>query len=82
VTVNVVAVLPTGAGNLGMYPSQVPAPPNTATINFTKGATIGNGAIAPLADQSVYPKDLTVRVYVGGSNAKVDVVLDVTGYFQ
>ncbi len=81
VSLNVTAFAPTGAGNLGMYPSQDPAPPNTQTLNFVKGSTVANGAIAALADQSLFSKDLTIRVSVN-YNGTVHVVLDVNGYFQ
>jgi hypothetical protein len=87
VALNVTVAKPTAQtslsqGNLGLYPSEVPPPPNTSVINFAKGTTaLANGAIVPLADQSVYAQDLTVRAFLltGG---KVEVILDVTGYFQ
>ena len=81
VTLNVTAVQPTYQGNLGLYPSGI-TPPTASTINFPAGTfAIANGAIVPLADQSVEVKDLTVRAFVQ-SNGQVHVVLDVTGYFQ
>jgi hypothetical protein len=81
VTLNVTAVQPTSQGNLGLYPSQTPPPPQTSTINFPVGTfALANGAIVPLADQSVEANDLTVRAFVQ-NNGQVHVVLDVTGYF-
>jgi hypothetical protein len=81
VTLNLTAVQPGSQGNLGLYPSQDPPPPNTSTINFTAGTyALANGAIVPLADQAVYAKDLTVRAYLQ-SGGTVHVLIDVTGYF-
>jgi hypothetical protein len=82
VTINLTAVQPASQGNLGLYPSQDPPPANTSTINFPAGTfALANGAIVPLADQASYPKDLTVRAFVQ-NGGKVDVLIDVTGYFQ
>jgi hypothetical protein len=86
VTINVTVVKPStqtilSQGNLGLFPTGV-TPPTVSTINFPKGTiALANGAIVPLADQSVFPQDLTVKAFLltGG---KVDVVLDVTGYFE
>jgi hypothetical protein len=86
VTVNVTVAKPAkqttlSAGYLGIYPTGV-TPPTVSTLNWAAGTTaIANGAIVPVADQSLYPKDITVKAALSGSG-RVEVILDVTGYFQ
>lgn len=83
VTLNVTAVQPTSQGNLALFPSGLAVEPVVSTINFPVGTyALANGAIVPLANQAVEPKDLTVRAFVIVPGGGVDVVLDVTGYFQ
>ena len=80
-TLNVTAVAPTNQGRFTLYPSGI-ATPLVSTINFPPGTTaLANGAIVPLADQSVEPNDLAVTPKVVGPG-QVHLVLDVTGYFQ
>ena len=87
VTVNVTVVKPTKQttlyqGYLAVYPTGG-AEPLVATINFPKGTiALANGAIVPVGDQSLYPKDITVKAALSPAIGKVDVVIDVTGYFQ
>ncbi|HVT16707.1 MAG TPA: hypothetical protein VHQ90_11090 [Thermoanaerobaculia bacterium] len=67
---------PSGGGFLTVYPSNASLP-NVSTINFLNADNaLANGAIVPLANQA---GDL--NVWLGGIG-KVDVILDVTGYFQ
>jgi len=78
VTINTTAVGPTGAGFLTMFPAGTPQP-LVSNINFNAGEpALGNGAIVPIGpaapDLSVFPK-------VTGAGT-VNVVIDVTGYFQ
>jgi hypothetical protein len=79
-TVNVTAVSPTNQGRFTLYPSGI-ATPQISTINFPPATNLANGAIVPLADQSLEPNDLAVMPYVVGSG-QVHLVLDVTGYFE
>jgi hypothetical protein len=80
-TLNVTAVAPTNQGRFTLYPSGI-ATPLVSTINFPPGTTaLANGAIVPLADQGLEPKDLAVMPFVVGGG-KVHLVLDVTGYFE
>jgi len=80
-TFNVTAVAPTNQGRLTLYPAGI-VTPGVSTINFPPGTTaLANGAIVPLADQSVEPNDLAVMPFVVGTG-QVHLVLDVTGYFQ
>jgi hypothetical protein len=84
-SLNVTVVAPTGAGFLSIWPLGSPA--NVSTINFPSGEpAIANGAIVPLAAGT---PDITVAIgpCPGGCPASVatyqmDVILDVTGYFQ
>jgi hypothetical protein len=86
-TVNVTVVKPSNqstlyAGYLSIYPTGG-TPPLVSVINWATGTTaIANGAIVPLADQSAYPNDVTVKAALSPSKGKVDVILDVTGYFE
>jgi hypothetical protein len=80
-TLNVTAVANTGQGRFTLYPSGI-LTPVVSTINFPPGSSaLANGAIVPLADQTVEPNDLAVMPFVVGSG-QVHLVLDVTGYFQ
>jgi hypothetical protein len=84
VSVNVTAVSPTGPGFLTLYPSGI-ATPVVSTLNFASGEiALGNGAIVPLADQSVHASDLAIfpRVVNLFDPLTVHVVVDVTGFFQ
>jgi hypothetical protein len=81
-TLNVTAVAPTNQGRFTLYPSGITTP-TVSTINFPPGTTaLANGAIVPLADQSVEANDLAVMPFVIGTPGQVHLVLDVTGYFQ
>jgi len=81
-TLNVTAVSPTNQGRFTLYPSGI-ATPTVSTINFPPGTTaLANGAIVPLAVQSMAePNDLAVMPFVVGGG-QVHLVLDVTGYFE
>jgi len=81
VTINVTIVSPnmtgpSGGGFLTLYPPSQPLP-NVSTIDFSNSdSSLANGAIVPL---DVAPNDLAV--WLGGVGT-VNVVIDVTGYFQ
>jgi hypothetical protein len=81
VTVNITAVSPTAQGHFRLYPSGLTLP-TVSTLNFPAGSSaLANGAIVPLADQTLNPEDLSVYTrVVGGGTAHI--ILDVTGYFQ
>src|ERR1700680_1998221 len=67
---------PSGGGFLTLYPPSQPVP-NVSTINWTNAdSALANGAIVPL---DVAPNDLAV--WLGGIGT-VNVIIDVTGYFQ
>lgn len=76
VSVNVAETGPQGGGHLRIHPAGTPLP-DVASINFAAGQTRSNNAILPLGVSG------GVSVYAGiGSGLRVDLVLDVTGYFQ
>lgn len=67
---------PSMSGFLTLYPPSQPVP-NVSTINWTNADTaLANGAIVPL---DTAPNDLAV--FLGGIGT-VNVIIDVTGYFQ
>jgi hypothetical protein len=81
-TINTTVVGPTGGGYLTMFPTGVTMPLVSA-INFAaKEPALGNGAIVPLGPVSATaPFGLSVFAKVNGGG-NVNVVIDVTGYFE
>jgi hypothetical protein len=88
VSVNVTAVGPNGAGFLTLFPTGGSLPV-VSTVNFVAGEpALANGAIVPLGtysatapfDRSIYSR--IVGPGAGESGGYMDMVLDVTGYFQ
>lgn len=76
--VNVTAFLPTGSGNLTVYPGDL-SPSGTSTMNFPAGVVRANNGVVRLSlDGS---GSLGVRASVGGGGS-VHVIVDVTGYFE
>ncbi len=91
VAVNVTVVSPTNQGSLTLYPSGI-VTPLVSTITFPLGTfALANGAIVPLADQSLQPNDIAAKYQIcDGStlpcyrvlnNGKAHLALDITGYF-
>jgi len=74
---NVTVVAAPQAGFLAFFPGdgQVPA---TSTINFTAGRVLANNAVLALATSG----SGTVALSNGTAGRAVNVVLDVSGYFQ
>jgi hypothetical protein len=81
VAFNVTIVQPTDFGNLRMYPAGTPMP-LASVINFvTTDFAVANGAIIPIGSSG--GNHVAIRVDMpAGSAGKVDVILDVTGYFE
>ncbi len=75
VVANVTVTNPTGPGHLSF--STTGCPPPTSTLNFSAGQTRANDASLSLDDSG----RLTVWPAVAGGGS-VDVILDVTGYWQ
>lgn len=76
IAVNVTAVTPAASGFLTLYPGGT-SRPATSTINFKPGQVRANNALVKVASDG----QASVVVY-NGSPAPVDVILDVTGYFE
>src|SRR5215210_2922709 len=75
VAVNLTVVNPTGGGNLVVYGGA--SEPATSNLNFRPGVTAANNAIVELAvDGTITAK---ARMGVPGT---VDLIVDVSGYFQ
>lgn len=76
VAVNVTVLDATGAGSLVLWRSGSTVP-ETSNINFTAGQTRGNNAIVALSLSGA----VDARASVGGSGT-VQMLIDVSGYFQ
>ncbi|HXO21505.1 MAG TPA: hypothetical protein VOA87_16445, partial [Thermoanaerobaculia bacterium] len=72
-SLNVTITHPTSAGDMRIFPGGQVLPP-TSVINFSAGQTRANNAIATLGSGSV-----TVRL---DSLGTMDLIIDVSGYFQ
>ena len=77
VTINVAITSPANPGYLILYPYGI-TQPLVATINFTTGDTLSNGAIVPLTAGPTNNISVYSELYGGGT---VHLILDVTGYF-
>ena len=86
VAFNVTVVDPSDAGDLRVYTEGV-AVPSASTINFAPGQVRANNAVVPLimAQRGQPGQSSLVSVQCdmpSGPLGKVDLVLDVTGYFR
>jgi hypothetical protein len=81
VVFNVTITVPTDFGDLRIYPAGTSAP-LASVINWeTSDFAVANGAIVPVTTGA--GNNVTVMVDMPlGSTGKVDLILDVTGYFQ
>ncbi len=83
VAINIVAVAPTGAGDIRAWPTNQPAP-LASVINYASvtGLNIANGVIVPMCGElSATPcssGDITFRADVSGAY----LIVDVVGYFH
>ena len=75
VAANVAVTAPAGTGHLTLHPGGT-ALPLASTINYGSGQTRANNAILLLGVAG------DVRVMCGQGSGNVELVLDVTGYFQ
>jgi hypothetical protein len=78
VALNVTVDGPTMGGYLTLFPGGDGQPP-TSTINFSAGRTRANNAVLPLSFDG--RGNLTISVGMAPAG-QVDVILDVSGYFQ
>ncbi len=75
VSLNVTVTQPTAMGNVRLFPGGTP-PPQASSLNYAKGATRANNAVAALGSAG----DLTaLATQASGS---VHLILDVNGYFE
>ncbi len=82
VAVYVTGVSATGSGFLTLFQTGVPKPA-VANLNFAKrDSAVGNGVVVALADQATNPLDLSVFARVVATGGTVQMVLDVSGYFD
>jgi hypothetical protein len=79
VALNVTVTGATGAGHLTLHPDGT-APPETSTLSFNAGQTRANNTVSALSAAG----DGTLRVFssVGGQSPSVQVIVDVSGYFE
>jgi hypothetical protein len=78
VVVNVTAVVPGGTGRLTVYPGDIAAP-DTSVVSFNGGQTRASAAVVGLAADGTGVLKILPEVSGGGS---VDVIVDVSGYFE
>jgi hypothetical protein len=77
VMINLVAIDPTGKGNLAAWAYGQPEP-LASSINFQKiGMNVANGLIVPIAGTNLVPADLSIKANFSATH----IVADVTGYF-
>jgi hypothetical protein len=79
VALNVTVTGPTSPGFLTLHGDGT-TPPGASTIDFGAGQTLANNAVSALSVAG----DGTLRVFasIGGQSPSVEVILDVTGYFE
>jgi hypothetical protein len=81
VVFNVTVTGPTDFGDLRIYPAGTPAPLASVINWVTSDFAVANGAIVPVTTGAGNNVTVMVDMRVG-STGKVDLILDVTGYFQ
>jgi len=79
VAANVTVVGATGDGFLSVYPDTRSSPATTSTINFTAGRTLANNLVSALAKGG---QGTLVVLPSLVNQGDVNVVIDVSGYFQ
>jgi hypothetical protein len=79
VALNVTVDSPSSGGHLSVYPNSTPAPPQTSVLNFNPGQSRANNAVSALATGGQGTLELRPAVANQGT---VNVIVDVTGYFQ
>ncbi|HWM91815.1 MAG TPA: right-handed parallel beta-helix repeat-containing protein [Thermoanaerobaculia bacterium] len=78
VVLNVTVVSPGGAGNVSLWPADLPWP-LASMVSFSAGQTRGSSALVGLATDG--GGDLAALAFVSGSGT-VHLVVDVSGYFE
>ncbi len=77
VSANVTVTNAGAGGALILYPSDLPAVPNAATVSFRAGQTRANNALVGLASDGSGAFRIT-----SGAAAPLDVIVDVNGWFE
>ena len=75
VALNVAVTAPSAAGNLVCFPGGADLPV-VSTINYGIGRTRSNNAVVPVGPGG------EMTVFANQANGTVDIIIDVTGYFQ
>jgi hypothetical protein len=78
VAVNVTVTGPTGDGHVTLFAAGLPVP-EVSTINFSAGQTRSNNAILSVTEDGI--GSIEARSFIAG-DGHVDLILDVTGYFE
>jgi hypothetical protein len=73
---NVTVTAPTGPGYLTLYADDT-TPPRTTTVNYSPGQTRASSAFVGLGATTG-----ALEVFVGQQSGEVQVIIDVSGYFQ
>jgi hypothetical protein len=79
IAVNITAISPTAAGHLTIWPSAQPRPPSSV-INFAPKVTRANNGIVALSSNGL--GEVSVQASLTTLDGRVDLVVDVMGYFQ
>jgi hypothetical protein len=77
VSANLTAVIPTGPGDLRIFPTGTPVP-SASVINFGPGRTRANNTIVPLTGNPL--GSMTVQCDIAGGST--NFLFDVNGYFK
>ena len=83
--VNITAVSATGRGYLSVW-NGFNGLPNASILNFKPGATVTNTAIVPVGScAQLYagcPDDPSITVYNGATSGSVQVIVDISGFYD
>jgi hypothetical protein len=77
VAANITVLAASAAGDLRAFPGKTP-PPNASVLNFSAGQTRANNAVLPLSADG----NATLALHADLTGGAVQVVVDVSGYFQ
>jgi len=78
VAFNVTVADPANSGFVALWPYNTPYP-NVSTVNFIAGENLANGAIVPVTAGT---PDINVVAAFEPGPSVVNLILDITGYFQ
>jgi Tol biopolymer transport system component len=81
IAANVTVLGATGAGHLALYPGDT-ALPETTALNFAAGQTRSNSAVLQLSLNGLGLFAIAPAIPGGGGGGTVQVIVDVSGYFE